>query len=165
MAIDIDVLLSQDYPIEMEPVAEKDGHRYWVAEIPLLKGCIAVGDTKEEALRILDEAKRAWIEDALSMEEEVPILPSHQLEVSGKFTLRLPKTMHRELIRDARREGVSLNQFVLWILAGRERVKDSATVQLNIARIILDAVSDWNNAAAPGLLEQSSMAKEMLSYE
>jgi predicted HicB family RNase H-like nuclease len=35
----------------------------------------------------------------------------------GKFVQRVPKTLHRDLIELAKREGVSLNQLVTSILA------------------------------------------------
>jgi hypothetical protein len=38
-------------------------------------------------------------------------------EYSGKISLRLPKTLHRDLSQAAKREGISLNQFILYKLA------------------------------------------------
>ena len=38
-------------------------------------------------------------------------------EYSGKISLRLPKSLHRVLVRGAKEEGVSLNQFILYKLA------------------------------------------------
>lgn len=37
---------------------------------------------------------------------------------SGKFLVRLPVTLHGELAKEAEKEGVSLNQFVVAALAG-----------------------------------------------
>lgn len=37
---------------------------------------------------------------------------------SGHFVLRLPRGLHAELSRQAREEGVSLNQYVATLLAG-----------------------------------------------
>lgn len=34
------------------------------------------------------------------------------MKYSGKFTVRLPKSLHQELVQRAEREGVSLNLFV-----------------------------------------------------
>jgi predicted HicB family RNase H-like nuclease len=36
---------------------------------------------------------------------------------SGKFAVRMPRSLHRKLSEEARREGVSLNQFVTMALA------------------------------------------------
>ena len=35
----------------------------------------------------------------------------------GKFTLRLPKSLHNELENIAKDEGVSLNQYIVYVLA------------------------------------------------
>jgi antitoxin HicB len=35
---------------------------------------------------------------------------------SGKFIVRVPRSLHRELVEDAEREGVSLNMYVSTIL-------------------------------------------------
>jgi predicted HicB family RNase H-like nuclease len=38
-------------------------------------------------------------------------------EKSGKIVLRLPKSLHSELADEAKREGISLNQYCLYRLA------------------------------------------------
>jgi antitoxin HicB len=63
----LDYYLSLPYPIELIP----DRNGVWFAAIPLLKGCITQGDSREEALLMLDEAKELWLETAL--EEGIPI--------------------------------------------------------------------------------------------
>ena len=40
-----------------------------------------------------------------------------QREYSGKISLRLPKTLHKNLAQEAESEGISLNQFILYKLA------------------------------------------------
>lgn len=37
---------------------------------------------------------------------------------SGKFNVRMPPTLHGQLSRTAAKEGVSLNQLVVTLLAG-----------------------------------------------
>jgi hypothetical protein len=36
---------------------------------------------------------------------------------SGKISLRVPRTLHRDLVREAKEEGISLNQFINFKLA------------------------------------------------
>lgn len=36
---------------------------------------------------------------------------------NGRVSLRLPKSLHRELVQEAKAEGISLNQFILYKLA------------------------------------------------
>lgn len=59
--------LSLPYTIELTP----DEGGVWFASIPLLKGCMTQGDSREEALVMLDEAKALWLETAL--DEGIPI--------------------------------------------------------------------------------------------
>ena len=40
-----------------------------------------------------------------------------EMEYSGKISLRLPRTLHKELSEGAKREGVSLNQYAVYKLA------------------------------------------------
>ena len=37
----------------------------------------------------------------------------------GRLSLRLPESLHRQLSTEARAEGVSLNQYLVYLLAGR----------------------------------------------
>jgi predicted HicB family RNase H-like nuclease len=43
-----------------------------------------------------------------------------ETERSGRIILRLPKSLHKELINAAKHEGVSLNQYCLYRLASRQ---------------------------------------------
>ena len=44
----------------------------WLAEIPDLPGCIAAGDTKEEALRLIDDAQETWISNSFELGYPIP---------------------------------------------------------------------------------------------
>lgn len=59
--------MSLPYTIELTP--DEDG--VWFAAIALLKGCMTQGESREDALLMLDEAKELWLETAL--EEGIPI--------------------------------------------------------------------------------------------
>lgn len=39
------------------------------------------------------------------------------IERSGKLNIRIPKSLHARLVEQSRKEGVSLNQFILYKLA------------------------------------------------
>ncbi|MBZ0302604.1 MAG: type II toxin-antitoxin system HicB family antitoxin [Anaerolineae bacterium] len=64
----LEYYLSLPYTIELTP--DEDG--VWVASIPLLKGCFTQGDSREEALVMLDEAKALWLETALEESISIP---------------------------------------------------------------------------------------------
>ena len=49
--------------------------------------------------------------------DEMDKLRMERDEYSGKISLRVPKSLHRELARGAKKEGISLNQFILYKLA------------------------------------------------
>jgi hypothetical protein len=74
------------------------------------------GATTEEALTNLEDAMIGWIEVRLEDDLHVPE-PLTAEGYSGKFLMRVPKTLHRELARRADIEGVSLNQFALVALS------------------------------------------------
>ena len=60
-----------DYPVELS-WRNKDGEFYWVCEVPDLPGCVADGETPDEAVESLSEAKRLWIEARLEHGHHVP---------------------------------------------------------------------------------------------
>lgn len=88
----------------------------WVAVAPQLRGCSAFGSTPELALKELEAAMELWLDTAKHKKWSVPE-PLETKELKGRILLRVPSTLHRELIRLADSEGVSLNQFMLYVLA------------------------------------------------
>lgn len=84
-------------------------------EVEELPGCMTEGDTKEEVLEMLEDAKKAWLQVAL--ERKITIPEAAHDEFSGKFNLRLPKFLHRKLAYRARQEQVSLNTLITTTLA------------------------------------------------
>jgi predicted RNase H-like HicB family nuclease len=65
---DLQYYLALDYPVKY--IQEEDGT--WFVHIPLLEGCMSVGDTREEAARMIQEAKEGWLEVALDHGIEIP---------------------------------------------------------------------------------------------
>lgn len=109
---DLKCYLDLDYPITIYR-AEEGGY---VAEVEDLPGCITEGDTWEEVSERIEDARKSWIETAYEDGVEIP-LPRNDEQYSGKFIVRIPKSLHRRLAEQARREGVSLNQYVESILS------------------------------------------------
>lgn len=87
----------------------------YAVEIPELPGCISQGETLQEALEMIEDAKRCWIADAL--EKGDPIPEPVDENYSGRILVRAPKSLHRALTEKARAEGVSLNQYIVYQLA------------------------------------------------
>jgi predicted RNase H-like HicB family nuclease len=88
----------------------------YTAEILEFPGCIAQGDSPEEAYKRLESAAAGWIEAALDMGQEIPE-PSDPYSYSGRIALRLPRSLHRRAAQMAERGGTSLNQFLVSAIA------------------------------------------------
>jgi len=111
-------------PYKVEVLPDEDLTSFTVT-IPDLEGCIAFGETLEEAHKMLTEAKQLWIETYLDEGWNIPEPTEEEIKTySGKFTVRLPRFLHRRLAELAEYEGTSLNQLVVTLLAeGAERLE------------------------------------------
>ena len=104
----------------MEIVEDKDEGGF-VVSYPDLPGCITCGETVEKAVANAADAKREWIEAAL--EEGIKINEPGSLEdYSGQFKLRLPRSLHRLLAEHSKREGISMNQYCVYLLSRNDAV-------------------------------------------
>lgn len=119
----VDYYLSLPYRIELI----REGEKTWFARVPELPGCMTEGDTAEEAAKMIQEAMALWIE--LALDDGVPIPEPRPIEqFSGKFVVRMPKSLHRDLVAASHDEGISLNQYVMSELArvaGRAPIEPS----------------------------------------
>ncbi len=111
----IEYYLNLRYPITLEP-DEEGGYFASITDLP---GCITEGETIDEALENLEVARTLWIETAYSFDDVIP-LPTSNNKYSGKFLLRVPPYLHQKLANSAQREGVSLNQYLVSLLSGRD---------------------------------------------
>ena len=110
---DLNYYLSLPYRLEIVPDSDEGGY---AARYPELPGCITCADTKDKLVANAEDAKRAWLESAL--EEGLAIAePARDEDYSGQFKLRLPKSLHRALAEHSRAEGISMNQYCLYLLS------------------------------------------------
>ncbi len=66
-------------------------------------------------------AKKAWLEAA--MEEGIEIHEPDSLEdYSGQFKLRIPRSLHRSLAEHSKKEGISMNQYCVYLLSRNDAV-------------------------------------------
>jgi antitoxin HicB len=110
----IEYYMGLPYKVEVYPDEEGKGY---AALIPDLPGCMTSADSLAELWPMIEEAKRLWLEVAL--EDGIPINEPKPVEVeqfSGKFVLRLAKTLHRQLAHRAETEGVSLNSLIVSLI-------------------------------------------------
>ena len=80
----------------MEIIEDKDEGGF-VVSYPDLPGCITCGETVESA-----------VENAL--------------DDSGQFKLRIPRSLHRSLAEHSQREGISMNQYCVYLLSKNDAV-------------------------------------------
>ena len=90
-----------------------DGEEYWVARIVELPHCMTHGSTPEEALRDIEDAKKEWIES--NLEDGLPI--PEPSKYTGQYHLRMPPSLHEALTLKSESEDVSLNQYIVTVLA------------------------------------------------
>ncbi|MDR1150001.1 MAG: type II toxin-antitoxin system HicB family antitoxin [Spirochaetaceae bacterium] len=107
--------LKLPYHIVIQHITDESGS-YYFAKVQEFDGCISHGDTYEEAFQNIREAMEGWIETKLENGFSVPE-PAGESRYSGRFVLRLPKTLHARLAMEAEKEGVSLNQYALYRLS------------------------------------------------
>ncbi len=88
----------------------------WFARVVELPGCMTEAPTFEELGSMIEDAMRSWIEEGLEHGDPIPE-PRDVGEFSGKVNLRMPRSLHRDLVRRAEVEGVSLNQYMTTALA------------------------------------------------
>lgn len=114
------------YPVEIHYSAEDEG---FLATFPDLPGCSAWGATEAEALDESHAAAAAWLKTCKAAGNPIPAPsnPANEADFSGRFVMRIPKRLHADLSRGARRQGVSLNQYVLYLLAAREASASGGT--------------------------------------
>lgn len=103
------------YNYIVQPIKDESGV-YYYARVLELDGCQSTGETFEEAYQNLKEAMQGWIETKLEAGLNIP-LPVGYEDFSGKFVVRIPKTLHYQLSIEAEKEGVSLNQYALYKLS------------------------------------------------
>ena len=116
----------EDYAIEIRPLTEEEGGGF-LATFPDLPGCMADGETPEEAIADVKGAFKCWMEAQKEWGRQYPMPTASGM--SGKFVQRLPKSLHAKLVKRAKQEGVSLNTLVLAFIAegvGRREGKNKA---------------------------------------
>ena len=114
---DLNYYLALAYPVEITKLAPADGDGF-LARIPLLKGCQSDGETADAALKNIEEAKREWLAATLKTKHKIPE-PLDESAYSGKFTLRIPKFLHKKLTEEAIKEDMSLNSYLISLISTR----------------------------------------------
>ena len=109
---DLQYYMGLKYPFTLEQ--DEDGS-YFI-QFPDLPGCMTCGSTIEQAVTMGQDAKKCWIDSALRDGGFIPE-PKTAEDYPDNFKLRLPKSLYRQLAIHASAEGVSMNQYCLFLLA------------------------------------------------
>ena len=122
----IEYYMKLPYKMEILPDIEEGG---FVVSFPELPGCITCGETLEAAIANAMDAKRAWIEAELEEQKSIP-QPDNADKYSGQFKLRIPKSLHKTLSEHAKQEGISMNQYCMYLLSRNDALHSYNTVNI-----------------------------------
>jgi antitoxin HicB len=148
------------YEIALKKLSEEEGGG-WMATIPQLGSYTFVGDgeTQEEALENLELLKRYLFEEALKKGTEIPLPVEPTFEkYSGKFMTRIPIDLHIELSKQAEKNGMSLNSYVIYLLSNNnalEKINDNLVSLLQEKTNIID--NDTNKYITTNPKEQTKL--------
>lgn len=101
-------------PYRMEVFWDED---YWAVTFPELPFLAADADTWEGLDLAIETAKRVYFSSMLEDGKPIPEPAPTTEQYSGKFVVRVPKSLHADLARAAQREEVSLNTLVVAALS------------------------------------------------
>ena len=111
----LEYYMNLPYRLEIIPDKEEGGY---TASYPELPGCITCSDTIASLVINMEDAKKAWLEAALA--EGLPIQEPSERDISdysGQFKIRVPKSLHKSLSLHAKDEGISMNQYCVYLLS------------------------------------------------
>jgi len=106
----------EQYSVSIKWSDEDEG---FIATVPELEGLTAFGKTQGEAMAELDVAADAYLESWRASGRPLPS-PEKISAYSGQLRLRMPKDLHARMAHVARRQGVSLNTYLVSLLSERQ---------------------------------------------
>lgn len=107
------------YKIELVQIPMDEGGG-WMARLPQFGEAVIIGDgeTEHEAIDDLRRAQEDRFEYYLANGYKIPEPEGEQGEFSGRFLVRMPSDLHRNLAVQAERNRVSLNTHIVSLLSG-----------------------------------------------
>lgn len=104
--------MKMNYRMEIVEDTDEGG---FVVSFQNFRDALPVEKQWRRQLKAVD-AKKVWFEAAI--EEEIEIHEPDSLEeYSGQFKLRMPRSLHRSLVEHSKREGISMNQYCVYLLS------------------------------------------------
>ncbi len=108
------------YEIRLVPDKESG---YFAVRFPDFPGIVTGGYSLEEAAKNAREALEITVQ---TMKRHRVPLPEPKMRFSGQFNVRVPRDLHRQLVRKAEEEGVSLNALVTYLLSRSIKMEKAA---------------------------------------
>ncbi|MBE6890427.1 MAG: toxin-antitoxin system HicB family antitoxin [Ruminococcaceae bacterium] len=108
----LDFYMNLPYKMEIIPDSIEGGY---VVKFPELPGCLTCCSSMSDIAAVSTDCKRQWLLAAMEDGSEIPE-PTSADEFSGQFKLRLPKSLHKTLSEKSKEEGVSMNQYCVYLL-------------------------------------------------
>ena len=140
----------------------------YIASVPELPGLSAFGSTAEEAVRELSVAQKLYLETLQEDGEEIPE-PDEYKSFSGQTRIRMSKSLHASLSFEAKKEGVSLNSYIIYLLTERGLSKriDESILRLDnrIQTLLLSKLSPQSDMAPEVESEKSYVIDHIFNLE
>lgn len=136
-----------------------DEDKGFIAFVPELEGLSAFGETQDEAVKELMVAAEGYLESLKDSGQEIPA-PSRIVPYSGQLRLRMPKWLHGKLASEADDEGVSLNTYLVSLLANRHGEHETMNAFIkNAISAFRDASQATSYSMAQGRANNTIMAR------
>jgi predicted RNase H-like HicB family nuclease len=101
--------MSTNYRVLVQFDGEKS---VFVARAPELEHCVAEGATRAEAIAKLEEEITATLANVKEQGGRAPAALDDSAEINGELAAKVSRSLHRELLWQARNEGIELSQLV-----------------------------------------------------
>ena len=126
----IKAILARPYVRRLLP-DEQGGYTAYIHEFP---GCVAEGDTADEALFNLDKAAISWLAVSLAHGQTIAE-PLQPFGYSGRIALRIPRSLHQDVAELAQTQECSVNQLLAVAIAeyvGRQGLPQAALPKIEV---------------------------------
>lgn len=123
MKKNLDYYMNLNYKMEIY----KDDEGYALS-FPDLPGCITCAETLDELMKEAIDAKETWLVFALENKIQIPE-PKSIEEYPNEYKLRMPKSLYKSLADDAKMEGISMNQYCVYLLSQNRCLEKHKTMR------------------------------------
>ena len=137
-----------DYRITVQRRDTEDG-RLFEGSVNEFPDIAVFGETPDEAYAMAIDAVEALTGLLSDQGRPIPEPAEPEQEYSGKFIVRTPKWVHRDLVVAAADQGTSLNQYIVSVLSAHTVVtKPAAEYAIQMAVLPLHEPFTWQSSAS-----------------